>query len=710
MTRPTAFVCATLALCLVLPGHADTGLDTFARDLERTESIRAIKTLQSTYAQYAQYGLWNEVGRLFTPDGSFVFDGLIKPAQTAKGAPAIAAFLRTRYGGGQEGPAAKSLSSMMIDAPVVNLSPDGNSAKARWQAIIFHGHGEQARIEGGVFVNDYVREGGVWKFGTAHYHPQYDGPYEEGWTNWGGGDLPVVPYHFDTTTAGIPIPPATGVAPKTSATLAALQQRVDLLNDEDRIRNLQSAYGYYADRKMWDDVVDLFAKDGVVEIGGQGVWRGPASIRRSFETMGGAGLTHGQLNDRVQNDVIVTIAPGGNEAFARGIELGMLGEADQEKGWWEVATFHNRFVKESGVWKIREMRRFVIMKTDIFLGWGKSRIVEPVPAGAHAPDAPVPDTDATAPGLAMPAFLGNHPVTGREIKAAGSAKIVATKPLTGAIARGKPAPITLEEARRRLARSAAYDGVANVSAAYGFYVDDMNSAGWAGVMAKNGFKETPFQGYHIGRDRLIAARVRGTPPTTQQGISYHWLMQPMVRVSDDGRSAAGRFRLFQPRTGKTVGRAGDFFAASFWGGMYHDRYVLEDGVWRIWELTLDEPFITPVAWKDGVWAKAKDPVRRPTGEAGPGRAGGAGRGGNANVDIPITALGKREEHFQGGTGEPTPWPAILPMWFDYTNPVSGRRPENFQDNCAICGLRPDLRLDRNGYQEPPDAPQANRAP
>ena len=55
-------------------------------------------------------------------------------------------------------------------------------------------------------------------------------------------------------------------------------------------------------------------------------------------------------------------------------------------------------------------------------------------------------------------------------------------------------------------------------------------------------------------------------------------MQPVVLVSDDGRSATGRFRLFQPRTGKTVGKAGDFFAAQFWGGMYHDRYVLENGV------------------------------------------------------------------------------------------------------------------------------------
>jgi hypothetical protein len=730
MTRLLASLCATLALFLALPVRADSDLDRFARDVERVESIRAVKTLQSSYAQYAQFGSWNEVGALFARDGSFVFDGMIEPAQTAKGPAAIAKFLRTRYGGGREGLTADGLSTMFIESPVVNLSSDGNGAKARWQAIIFHGHGDEARIEGGVFENDYVRERGVWKIATARYFPQYDGPYEEGWINWGGGDLPVVPRHFDTETAGIPIPPATGAAPKSKATLASLQTRVDRLNDEDRIRNLQAAYGFYADRGMWDDVVDLFAADGVVEVSGQGVWRGHAGVRHWLGSIGPAGLTHGQLNDRVQNDVIVTISPGGDEAFARGIELGMLGEADQEKGWWEVATFHNRFVKEDGVWKIREMRRFVMMKTDIFQGWGKSRIVDPVPGGENAPDAPIPAADAAAAGLAMPAFLGRHPVTGRVVKSAGSAKLVANNVLTGAIARNKPAAaksradaarapaskpasltaasatpasaagITLAEARRRLARSAAWDGAANVSAAYGFYVDDSNAAGWAGVMATRGFKQTPFQGYHIGRDRLIAARVRGKGPEKQAGISYHWLMQPVVLVSDDGRSATGRFRLFQPRTGKTVGKAGDFFAAQFWGGMYHDRYVLENGVWRIWELTLDEPYITPVAWKDGVWAKSKDPA--------PGKRRVPSN--SVNVDIPLTSLGKREEHFAGGTGEPWQWPTILPMWFTYTNPVSGRVPEFHQPDCVPCALHPELSLDRNGYQEPPDAPAANRSP
>lgn len=710
MKRPFASVCAAFALSAALPcvARADPALDSFARDLDRTESVRAVKKLQYLYAQYAQYGLWNQVGALFTPNGSLVFDGLVKQAQTSQGPAAIAAFLRTRYGGGHEGLKAGDLSTMMIDAPVVNLSRDGNSANVRWEAMIFHGHDGAARVEGGMFENEYVRVGGVWKIATAHYYPEYDGPYEEGWTNWGGGELPVVPRHYTADSAGVPIPPPTGAAPASKASLAALSSRVARLNDEDRIRNLQSAFGFYEDRKMWDDVVDMFAANGVVEVGGQGVWRGPRSIRRWLETRGPAGLKHGQLNDRVHFDTTVTILPGGNEAEARGIELGMLGEADEEKGWWEVAVFRNRFVKEDGVWKIREMRRYPMMKADVFQGWGKSRIVDGAPAGIGKPDASIPAGDAAAPGLALPAFLEAHPVTGKAVGAVGAAKVVANRNLTGPIAPGIAAPVTLDEAHKRLARSAAWDGAMNVAVAYGHFIDDEEPRGFMGVLAAKGYKETPFSGFYVGRAKNIASRVRGPAPTRRQGISYHWLVQPVLTISEDGRSGTGRARLFQPRTGKTVGKAGDFFGASFWGGMYHDRYVLEDGIWRVWELTLDEPYITPVAFKDGIWAKSKDPPP-PDANTPPRRSLAAGAT-NFTPDVLLRDIGKREEGFSGGPGKVLQWPSIMPMWFSYKNPVSGRVPELYHPDCVPCTIRPDLRLTANGYQEPPDAADFNKAP
>jgi hypothetical protein len=665
---------------LAAPVRAADSVNALARDVGRAESFRAVLNLQRSYAQYAQLGLWTEIARLFTADGRFIFDGQITPGEKANGQREIAALLTARYGGGHEGIRPGDLSTMMIETPVVNLSTDGNSAKGRWHILTFMGHGGTATIEGGIFENDYVRDKGVWKIAQAHYYPQYTGPYETGWVNWGGGDLPIVPYHFDTESAGVPIPPATGPAPKSGATLASLTARVNALNDEDRVRNLQAAYGYYQDRKMWDDVVDLFEADGIVEQGGTGIWRGHKSIRRWLEAMGPAGLKHGQLNDQVQFDVTVQIMPGGREAWARGIELGMLGEADQEKGWWSVTVFRNRFVKDNGVWKIAQMQRFPLMKTDYDLGWGKSRITEALPTGANAPDTVLVHIRAPGP----PAFLDTSPAT------------------------WKATAVSLAEARRRLNRSLAYDGVMNVSAAYGDYLDDYNSPGFSALMAEKGFKMSAFAGYYIGRDRITEAglRVWGKVPTTRNGVSYHWRIQPVLLISDDGLAVNGHIRLFQPRTGRTVGGAG-LTTANFGGGIYHDQFVLEKGVWRFWNLSLDEPYINPVGWKGG-WAKAKDPPPPPPGAARPASVLVAANS-DFKPDVPVTALGKRQEHFRGGTGETWQWPTILPMWFEYTNPVTGRMPELYQEDCVPCIARKDLRLDAHGFKQPPDAPAANRS-
>jgi len=670
-----------LGLTAVAPARAaaqtSDSTDALARDVSRAESLRAVLNLQRTYAQYAQYGLWTQVSGLFAKDGRFLFDGQVTPGEKANGPAEIASLLKAHYGGGHDHQRAGDLSTMMIEDPVINLSPDGNSAKGRWHMLAFLGHGGKASIEGGIFENDYVREKGVWKIATAHYYPQYTGPYEEGWTNWGGGDLPIVPYHFTPDTAGVPIPPATGAAPRSGASLAALTARINALNDEDRIRNLQAAYGFYQDRKMWDDVVDLFAANSLLQ-DGAGVWHGPRSIRRWLEIMGPAGLKHGELNDQVQFDMTVQIAPGGNEAWARGMELGMLGDAELQQGWWSVTAFRNRYVKDKGVWKIADMRRFPIMKTDYFQGWGKSRIHDDTPSGSDAPDALVVEDKTPA---------------------------IRSRP-----ASGQPKPATLAEARRRLARSTAYDGVVNVSSAYGDFLDDFNSPAFSALMAEKGFKMSAFAGYYIGRDRITEAglRVWGKVPTTRTGISYHWRVQPVLLINKDGTAVNGHIRLFQPRTGKTVGKPGDFYGAAFWGGIYHDQFVLERGIWRFWNLSLDEPYITPVGWKGG-WAMAKDPPPAPPTAANAAASPLVAANSNFQPDVPVKALGKREEHFRGGTGEAWQWPQILPMWFEYTNPVSGRRPELYQEDCVPCIARKDLRLDANGFLQPPDAPEANRS-
>jgi len=667
-----------------------------ARDVTRAEDVRAVKNLQRTYAHYSQFGLWREMANLFADDATFTF-----AKNVVKGRAAIASHLIAQEGGGQEGLRPGAVHTQFIDVPLINLSVDGRTAKGRWHGLFFLGDGKgAATITGGIYENDYVKDRGVWKIAALHFTPQYSGPYETGWVNWGGGDLPIVPYHFTPDSAGVPIPLASGPAPRTSATLGSLYARIAALNDEDKVRNLQSAYGYYLDRKMWDDAVDLFAGGAVMEIGGIGIYQGPAGVRRALERMGPAGLKHGQLNDHPMFDTIVRIAPGGHEAHVRGLQLGMLGEADRGEAWWEVSVFDNRFVKEDGLWKVREMRVFPLFKTDYYKGWGKDRIVESAPSGTLAPDRAVPEADTGMQDRLIPAFLGANPVTGKAVALPPGFKLVATAALTGAIpAAAPPASSDLADAFRRLAVSTAYDGVENVSAAYEDYLDDFNSPKFSALVAKNGFKVSAFAGYYVGRERVTKAGllVWGDPPTMRAGISYHWRVQPVINVAADGRSANMRVRLFQPRTFKTVAKPNAFYGAGFHSGMYHDQMVLEDGIWKFWNLSLDEPYMISPDWKGG-WSAAKEPTAGNTPRPSPLMA-------KYPPDIPIKALGKRMEHFRGGTGDPIEWPGILPMWFEYTNPVSGRVPEHFTPVCVPCDYAPYLRLTEHGYLQPPNGPQ-----
>lgn len=680
MTARTRLMAAALiAVCLPMPLFAQTAaqMDTLARDIDRVESLRAIKDLQRHYTQFVQLGLWQDAADLFADKGELIWG-----EATMTGRPAIHDWLRAR-GGDVDGLRPGALNTDLTDEPMVTLAADGQAGQGRWMTIALTGDGQgRAGIEGGVDENDYVREGGVWKIARLHFHRQFQGDYANGWTNAGGGDLPIVPYHLKPDQTGRPIAPPAGEAPRSGTSLAALETRIAALNDEDAVRNVQNSYGYYVDRKMWDDVVDLFARDARVEIAGQGRFTGKAGVRKAMELMGPAGLGQGELNERPLFATLVEVMPGGAEAYTRGIELGMLGNQAKGTAGWSIAIFRNRFVKEDGLWKLKELRLFPQMLADYDKGWGMG---------------------GTIRRSGSPAFLTVHPVTGKPV-ALGQA--LAARPLTGAVAH-RPAAATgsgpqrYAEAVRKLARSRGFDASENVSSAYGFYIDDFMWDEMGAIMALKGNKQSPFTGYYLGRDRIMGAVNASWGPTApmRPGISYHWRIQPVILVSQDGRSANLRTRLFQPRTGKGVN--GGFYAAGIATGMYpNEQTVLEgDGVWRLWSVTIDEHYVSMANWKEG-WNGVKP---KPAG--GPPEPTALSK--KYPPDIFLTQLGKREEGFRGGTGTPRDWPEIMPMWFNYRNLVSGRQPELFWPDCVPCELLPSARMTSFGYQMPPTGPSVD---
>ncbi|KAL5413871.1 hypothetical protein PMIN03_003551 [Paraphaeosphaeria minitans] len=315
------------AAALATFASADALLNNLARDVSRVESIREFKDVQRSFAHLAQFGRFHDATTLFMTNATFIWGNA-----SMTGRSAIENFLNA-HTGEMNGRKSGSLNTLVIENPVVSLSVDGQSANARWNGLRFAGDGKGGSwIEGGIYENQYVREQIGWRIASLQYYALYEGTYEDGWRNVGGRGIPVIPYHFTPDGSGLPILPPEGDTPPTNATLRDLEVRIDRLNDEDEVRNLMHAHGYYLDRRMWTDVIDLHTTKTKVTITGQGTYNGLDGVRKALERMGPSGLTRGVNNDHPIFDMLVEVSPHGQYAIARGIEIAMR-VANYYKGW-----------------------------------------------------------------------------------------------------------------------------------------------------------------------------------------------------------------------------------------------------------------------------------------------------------------------------------------------------------------------------------------
>jgi hypothetical protein len=66
--------------------------------------------------------------------------------------------------------------------PVIDVAPDGQSAKLRSRALSIMGQWQRySQWMGGVYENDYVKENGVWKIKRDQVFNTYFVPYTVGW-------------------------------------------------------------------------------------------------------------------------------------------------------------------------------------------------------------------------------------------------------------------------------------------------------------------------------------------------------------------------------------------------------------------------------------------------------------------------------------------------------------------------------------------------
>jgi len=202
------------------------------------------------------------------------------------------------------------------------------------------------------------------------------------------------------------------------ARLAGLASRAARVDDINEIENLQGSYGYYTDKMLWDEVVDLFTGDGTMEIGPSGVYAGKDSIRRYLYSLssGQQGPLEGELFEHAQLQPIVTVAPDGLSAKARWRALIMTGTHGAGSGGnWGEGPYENEYVKEDGVWKISKLHWYATFIAPYEGGWvntGKQAVDRYALGRGVEPDRPSSETYEPYPGVYVPPFHYKNPVSG----------------------------------------------------------------------------------------------------------------------------------------------------------------------------------------------------------------------------------------------------------------------------------------------------------
>jgi hypothetical protein len=160
------------------------------RRLRELEDVNAIRRLHHAYGYYIDLCRADEVVDLFARDGEVLFlSGIYR------GHAGVARLYKTWFQqfftGGRPGPVDGFLLDHFQMQDIITIADDRKSAKGRFRALLAGGNHESRPDkpeglplqfwEAGLYENDYVREGGIWKIARLDYRVQWQADYEAGW-------------------------------------------------------------------------------------------------------------------------------------------------------------------------------------------------------------------------------------------------------------------------------------------------------------------------------------------------------------------------------------------------------------------------------------------------------------------------------------------------------------------------------------------------
>ena len=403
------------------------------------EDEHEVENLQRIFGFYIDKHQWSQAADLFADNATIEIGG----SGVYVGRERVLAYLDSL---GAEGPQEGVLNDHMQLQPVVHVYPDG-TARGRW-----HHFSQEARFGishhwgTGVYENEYVKEGGVWKISKMQLYSTMRTPVDDG---WGVTALPrtspsenlppdqppsvdyqnypavyVVPFHYNNpvTSPYDPIADSdvrvngSAGAEAVEMRLVELERRLGLVEDAADIERMQTIYGYYLARNQWDELTGIFAPDGTIEIAMRGVYRGAASIRRNLDLYGVQDELPGQLHNHMQYQPVVHVDPDGQTARLRSRAFSMMGTFGTQ-GRFMGGTYENIYQKRDGKWMLYKDQQINTYFAGTDDGWiNLTRSNPPGITASNPPDEPPTMDFQMYPKAFLPPYHYANPVTGsREV-------------------------------------------------------------------------------------------------------------------------------------------------------------------------------------------------------------------------------------------------------------------------------------------------------
>ena len=413
--------------------ETDPALAALARRIRLLQDTEEIENLISMYGYYLDKQQWDLLTDLFAEDISMEISqrGIYVGRKSVRRAWELF---------GPQNIERNHLHNHIQMQPVIHLAPDGQRAWVRSRALSQLGTLGSVGIWGdSVYENEFVKEEGVWKIKKDHLYTTFFAPYDTGWamgarpTPKASDKIPpdlspseiyesfpeiyIPPFHYknpvtDQSAAAKLERGALSMPGQEQAAFARVSDKIQRLEDESAIENLQRIYGFYIDKQLWKEAVDLFANDGTLEIGEQGVFVGKSRVLEYLIRLSPDGLTRGKLFNHIQLQPIIDVAPGGNTAKGRWRFLAELGEYKKSAAWGG-GTYENEYVKEGTIWKIKTLHAYSRFRTPYADGWGKRALPSTRFEKSFLPDRPPTISYEPYPATFVAPFHYKNPVTRR---------------------------------------------------------------------------------------------------------------------------------------------------------------------------------------------------------------------------------------------------------------------------------------------------------